>query len=48
MLKRFGEKGVAEATLLQGEYTIMAMFMNVARTPLLDPKAKPPLPVFPR
>jgi 4-carboxymuconolactone decarboxylase len=48
MLKRFGEKGVAEATLLQGEYTIMSMFMNVARTPLLDPKAKPPLSAFPR
>jgi 4-carboxymuconolactone decarboxylase len=48
MLNRFGEKGVAEATLLQGEYTIMSMFMNVARTPLLDPKAKPPLNAFPR
>jgi 4-carboxymuconolactone decarboxylase len=48
MLARFGEKGIAEATLLQGEYTIMSMFMNVARTPLLDPKAKPPLGMFPR
>lgn len=48
MLARFGEKGIAEATLLQGEYTIMSMFMNVARTPLLDPKAKPPLSMFPR
>jgi 4-carboxymuconolactone decarboxylase len=48
MLARFGEKGIAEATLLQGEYTIMSMFMNVARTPLLDPKAKPPLNMFPR
>jgi 4-carboxymuconolactone decarboxylase len=48
MLARFGEKGVAEATLLQGEYTVMSMFMNVARTPLLDPKAKPPLHAFPR
>jgi hypothetical protein len=47
MLKRFGEKGVAEATLLQGEYTVMSMFMNVARTPL-DPKIKPPLNAFPR
>jgi hypothetical protein len=47
MMARFGEKGVAEATLLQGEYTIMSMFMNVARTPL-DPKAKPPLHAFPR
>jgi 4-carboxymuconolactone decarboxylase len=48
MLSRFGEKGVAEATLLQGEYTLMSMFMNVARTPLSDPKAKPPLSAFPR
>jgi 4-carboxymuconolactone decarboxylase len=48
MLSRFGEKGVAEATLLQGEYTVMSMFMNVARTPLLDPKAKAPLNAFPR
>jgi 4-carboxymuconolactone decarboxylase len=47
MLKRFGEKGVAEATLLQGEYTVMSMFMNVARTPL-DPNTKPPLNAFPR
>ena len=36
MLAKFGERGVAEATLIQGEYTIMSMFMNVARTPL-DP-----------
>ena len=48
MLARFGEQGVAEATLLQGEYTIMSMFMNVARTPLLNPDDKPPLNAFPR
>src|SRR4029450_1331378 len=32
MLSRFGEQGIAEATLIQGEYAIMSMFMNVART----------------
>ena len=47
MLARFGERGIAEVTLLQGEYTIMSMFMNVARTPL-DPGTPPPLPLFPR
>jgi 4-carboxymuconolactone decarboxylase len=47
MQSRFGEQGVAEATLIQGEYTIMSMFMNVARTPL-DAKTEPPLKPFPR
>ena len=47
MVKRFGERGAAEATLIQGEYTIMSMFMNVARTPL-DPGAPVPLKPFPR
>lgn len=47
MLSRFGERGIAEATLIQGEYTIMSMFMNVARTPL-DPGTPPPLKPFPR
>jgi 4-carboxymuconolactone decarboxylase len=47
MQSRFGERGVAEATLIQGEYTIMSMFMNVARTPL-DAKTPPPLKPFPR
>jgi len=47
MVKRFGERGAAEATLIQGEYTIMSMFMNVARTPL-DPGAPAPLKPFPR
>jgi 4-carboxymuconolactone decarboxylase len=44
---RFGERGVAEVTLLQGEYTLMSMFMNVARTPL-GPGASPPLRPLPR
>jgi 4-carboxymuconolactone decarboxylase len=47
MLSHFGEQGIAEATLLQGEYTIMSMFMNVARTPL-DGNTEPPLKHFPR
>jgi 4-carboxymuconolactone decarboxylase len=46
MVAKFGERGVAEATLIQGEYTIMSMFMNVARTPL-DPGKSPPLEPFP-
>jgi len=47
MVAQFGERGVAEVTLLQGEYTLMSMFMNVARTPL-DPGSAPPLRPFPR
>ena len=47
MVARFGERGVAEATLIQGEYGIMSMFMNVARTPV-DPGAATPLKAFPR
>ena len=47
MVARFGERGVAEATLIQGEYTIMSMFMNVARTPL-DGGTPLPLKPFPR
>ena len=47
MVAQFGERGVAEVTLLQGEYTLMSMFMNVARTPL-DPATPPPLRPLPR
>jgi 4-carboxymuconolactone decarboxylase len=47
MVARFGERGVAEVTLLQGEYTLMSMFMNVARTPV-SPGTSPPLQPFPR
>ncbi len=47
MVAEFGERGIAEVTLLQGEYTLMSMFMNVARTPL-DPGTPPPLRPFPR
>jgi 4-carboxymuconolactone decarboxylase len=47
MLSKFGERGIGEATLIQGEYTIMSMFMNVARTPL-DAGTPQPLMPFPR
>ena len=47
MLSKFGERGIGEATLIQGEYTIMSMFMNVARTPL-DPGTPAPMRPFPR
>ena len=47
MVARFGERGVAEATLIQGEYTIMSMFMHVARTPH-DPSTPLALKPFPR
>jgi hypothetical protein len=47
MVAQFGERGVAEVTLLQGEYTMRSMFMNVARTPLESGTA-PPLRPFPR
>ena len=46
MLSRFGERGIAEAILLQGEYGIMSMFMNVARTPL-EAGATTPLKALP-
>lgn len=47
MVAKFGERGVAEATLIQGEYTLMSMFMNVARTPA-DPSTPIALKPFPR
>lgn len=47
MLARYGERGIAEATLIQGEYSLMSMFLNVARTPL-DAGVTPPMKPFPR
>jgi 4-carboxymuconolactone decarboxylase len=47
MVAKFGERGVAEATLIQGEYTLMSMFMNVARTPA-DASTPIALKPFPR
>ena len=46
-VKRFGEQGVIDMTGLTGYYTVLAMIMNVARTPLPE-GAKPPLAAFPR
>jgi len=46
MLSKFGEPGIGEATLIQGEYAVMSMFMDVARTPL-DPDTPPPTKPFP-
>jgi hypothetical protein len=47
MVAQFGERGVAEITRLQGEYTMRSMLMNVARTPL-SPGTTAPLRPFPR
>jgi 4-carboxymuconolactone decarboxylase len=46
-LKRFGEQGVIDMTGLTGYYTVLAMIMNVARTPLPE-GVKPPLAAFPK
>lgn len=46
-LGKFGERGVIDMTGLTGYYTMLAMIMNVSRTPLPE-GAKPPLGAFPR
>ena len=46
-LAKFGEAGIVEATSLEGYYTLLAMVMNTARTPL-PAGAKPPLAALPR
>jgi 4-carboxymuconolactone decarboxylase len=46
-LAKFGEEGIADATLIQGEYTLMSMIMNLQRTPIA-PGRKPLLSHFPR
>jgi 4-carboxymuconolactone decarboxylase len=46
VLKRFGEKGVIDAVSITGYYTLLAMVLNVARTPP-DPGV-PLLPPLPR
>jgi 4-carboxymuconolactone decarboxylase len=43
---KFGEAGIVEATSMAGYYTLLAMVMNTARTPLPE-GAKPPLAAFP-
>jgi 4-carboxymuconolactone decarboxylase len=45
-LAKFGEAGIVEATSMAGYYTLLAMVMNTARTPLAG-GAKPPLAAFP-
>ena len=46
VLKRFGEKGIIDAVSITGYYTLLAMVLNVARTPP-DPGV-PLLPSLPR
>jgi 4-carboxymuconolactone decarboxylase len=46
-VKLLGEQGVIDALGITGYYTLLAMVMNTARTPLA-PGAKPPLAPFPR
>jgi len=45
-LAKFGEAGIVETTSMAGYYTLLAMVMNTARTPL-PAGAKPPLAAFP-
>jgi 4-carboxymuconolactone decarboxylase len=45
-LAKFGEAGIVETTSIAGYYTLLAMVMNTARTPL-PAGAKPPLAAFP-
>jgi 4-carboxymuconolactone decarboxylase len=44
---KFGEQGVIDLVGVTGYYTMLAMIMNVARTPL-PPGEQPPLTPFPR
>jgi 4-carboxymuconolactone decarboxylase len=46
-LAKFGEAGIVEAASLEGYYSLLAMVMNTARTPL-PAGARPPLAAFPR
>ena len=45
-IKRFGEQGVIDMVGIAGYYTMLAMIMNVARTPLPLGKT-PPLSLYP-
>ena len=42
----FGEQAVVDAVSISGYYTMVAMLLNTARTPL-GPGVPPPLPAFP-
>ena len=46
-VKTLGEQGVIDALGITGYYTLLAMVMNTARTPLA-PGATPALAPFPR
>ena len=46
-LAKFGEAGIVEAASLQGYYSLLAMVMNTARTPLPAGATRPPLAAFP-
>jgi 4-carboxymuconolactone decarboxylase len=46
-VKKFGEQGVIDMVGLRGYYSMLAMIMNVARTPL-PPGKTPQLAFFPR
>ncbi len=48
-LKKFGEQGVVSITALNGYYAMLAMVLNVARTPILPANAQvPQLPALPK
>ncbi len=49
-LPEFGEEGIVEAVAIEGYYSLLAMVMNTARTPLREGVPPPPvtLPAFPR
>ena len=47
MVGKFGEQGVIDALGIQGYYTLLAMVMNTARTPLAAGKTPPLRPLLP-
>lgn len=48
-VKKFGEAGVVSVTALNGYYMMLAMVLNVARTPILPANAQvPQLPALPK
>jgi 4-carboxymuconolactone decarboxylase len=48
-LRKFGEPGVVSVTALNGYYMMLAMVLNVARTPILPANAQvPKLPSLPK
>jgi 4-carboxymuconolactone decarboxylase len=48
-LQKFGERGVVSITALNGYYAMLAMVLNVARTPILPANAQvPQLPALPK